>query len=105
MLTPFIKIFYPFYFYEAMNVLDIVNGHVHEVLNLGEDLSKTRLKICYSCPLYSNKLGGVCNSKLWLNVDTGDVSTIQKPGYKRGCGCRLAAKTRLANAKCPVEKW
>lgn len=88
-----------------MNAFDIVNGHVKEILNLGEDISKNRLKVCYRCPLYSNKLGGVCNSRLWLNVNTGDVSTIEKPGYTNGCGCRLQAKTRLPNAKCPVNKW
>lgn len=88
-----------------MNVVDIVTGHTKELLNLGEDLSKNRLKICYSCPLYSNKLGGICNSKLWLNVNTGDVSTTAKPGYVRGCSCRLNAKTRLANATCPASKW
>lgn len=88
-----------------MNVVDIVTGHTKELLNLGEDLSKNRLKICYSCPLYSNKLGGICNSKLWLNVNTGDVSTTVKPGYVRGCSCRLNAKTRLANATCPAGKW
>ena len=88
-----------------MNVIDIVTGHTKELLNLGEDLSKNRLRICYSCPLYSNKLGGICNSKLWLNVNTGDVSTTAKSGYKRGCGCRLSAKTRLAQAKCPAGKW
>lgn len=88
-----------------MNVLDIINGHVRELANIGEDISKKRLKICYSCPLYSSKFGGICNSKLWLNVNTGDVSIIEKSGYIRGCGCRLLAKTRLPNAKCPAEKW
>lgn len=88
-----------------MNVVDIVTGHTKELLNLGEDLSKNRLKICCSCPLYSNKLGGICNSKLWLNVNTGDVSTTAKLGYVRGCSCRLNAKTRLANATCPAGKW
>lgn len=88
-----------------MNVVDIINGHTKELLNLGEDLSKSRLHICYSCPLYSNKLGGICNSKLWLNVNTGDVSTTAKPGYVRGCSCRLNAKTRLTNAACPAGKW
>lgn len=88
-----------------MNILDIANGHVKEVLNLNQDLSNNRLKICYSCPLYTNNLGGMCNNKLWLNVNTGDVSMENKPGYKRGCGCRLLAKTRLPNAVCPVGKW
>ena len=58
-----------------------------------------------NCPLYSNRMGGICNNKLWLNINTGDVSTTNKPGYKSGCGCRLSAKTRLAQAKCPVGKW
>lgn len=88
-----------------MNVFDIVNGHTKEILNLNQDLSQNRLKICYSCPLYSKRFGGICNNKLWLNVNTGDVSTQPKEGYKNGCGCRLLAKTRLANAKCPVGKW
>lgn len=88
-----------------MNILDIANGHVKEILNLNQDLSTNRLKICYSCPLYSSKLGGTCNNKLWLNVNTGDVSMENKSGYKRGCGCRLLAKTRLLNAICPVGKW
>lgn len=88
-----------------MNILDIANGHVKEILNLNQDLSQNRLKICYSCPLYTTKLGGMCNNKLWLNVNTGDVSMENKQGYKRGCGCRLLSKTRLSNAVCPVGKW
>ena len=47
----------------------------------------------------------MCNSRLWLNVNTGDVSTTMKPGYINGCSCRLHAKTRLPNAKCPAGKW
>lgn len=88
-----------------MNIFDIANGHVKEILNLNQDLSQNRLKICYSCPLYTTKLGGMCNNKLWLNVNTGDVSMKNKQGYKRGCGCRLLSKTRLPNAVCPVGKW
>ena len=88
-----------------MNILDIANGHVKELLNKNEDISKIRLQICYRCPLYSTKLGGVCNSRLWLNVNTGDVSTVKKPGYVNGCSCRLNSKTRLPHAKCPAGKW
>lgn len=47
----------------------------------------------------------MCNSKLWLNPDTGDISVHEKNGYKRGCGCRLLAKTKLKTAKCPAGKW
>ena len=88
-----------------MEVKNIIQGHINEVFNINEDISKNRLKICYRCPLYSNKLGGICNSRLWLNRNTGDVSVIMKPGYIKGCGCRLRSKTRLPNAKCPVAKW
>ena len=88
-----------------MEIKNIIQGHINEVFNINEDISKNRLKICYRCPLYSNKLGGICNSRLWLNRNTGDVSVIMKPGYIKGCGCRLRSKTRLPNAKCPVDKW
>ena len=57
-----------------MNILDIANGHIKNIFNLNEDMSNNRLKICYACPLYSTKMGGMCNNKLWLNVNTGDVS-------------------------------
>lgn len=87
------------------NVGNIVKGHINELLNINEDISTKRLQICYSCPLYSNQLGGVCNNRLWLNPTTGDVSTKKKPGYINGCSCRLAAKTRLPNAVCPAKKW
>ena len=64
-----------------MEIGQIVKGHINEVLGLNKDLSEERLKVCYSCPLYSTKLGGLCNSRLWLNPNTGDISTIKKEGY------------------------
>jgi hypothetical protein len=88
-----------------MNILDIANGHIKEVLNLNEELSKNRLEICYKCPLFSKRLGGICSSKLWLNVNTGDVSSTAKEGYIRGCNCRMLAKTRIPNARCVAGKW
>ena len=88
-----------------MDIGQIVKGHINEVLGLNKDLSEERLKVCYSCPLYSTKLGGLCNSRLWLNPNTGDISTMKKEGYKRGCGCRLFAKTKLPEASCPLNKW
>ena len=88
-----------------MEIGNIIKGHLNEVLGLGKDLKEERLKICYMCPLYSSRLGGTCNNKLYLNVVTGDVSTSKKEGYKQGCGCRMQAKTTLPNAKCPVGKW
>ena len=47
----------------------------------------------------------MCNMRLWLNPETGDVSTEKKDGYYRGCGCRLRAKTTLSRENCPARKW
>lgn len=88
-----------------MDIGDIIHGHVNEFLNVNADISTPRLQICFACPLYSTKLGGLCNNRLWLNPNTGDVSTTEKEGYKRGCGCRLRSKTRLPHAVCPLGKW
>lgn len=88
-----------------MEIGQIIKGHINEVLDLNKDISQGRVAICKRCPLYSDRLGGTCNDRLWLNVETGDVSITKKEGYKNGCGCRLSAKTRLVNARCPLGKW
>ena len=86
-------------------IKDIVKGHVNELLGLNKDISLVRMDICRRCPLFLNELGGICNPRLYLNVETGDVSTKKKDGYVNGCGCRLSAKTRLSGSKCPNGKW
>lgn len=96
---------YSILYIKVMEVKHIVQGYINDVFNINENISKNRLKICYGCPLYSHRFGGVCNSRLWLNVQTGDVSITKKDGYKKGCGCKLSAKTRVPNAKCPLNKW
>ena len=88
-----------------MGVGDIVKGHVNELLNRNEDISKVRMDICRKCPLFISELGGICNPRLYLNVETGDVSTKKMDGYVSGCGCRLSAKTRLSKSRCPNGKW
>lgn len=88
-----------------MNVGQIVQGHAAELLGLNKDISQERMKICKMCPLFLNSMGGICNPKLYLNPETGDVSTTYKDGYGKGCGCRCLAKTRLVNAHCPNGKW
>lgn len=88
-----------------MEIGNIVNGHINELLGLNKNLKEVRLQICRRCPLYSSRLGGMCNNRLWLNKENGDVSISKKEGYVRGCGCRLRAKTTLANEKCPAGKW
>lgn len=88
-----------------MEIGNIVNGHVNELLGLNKDISTERMKICLKCPLYSPKLGGLCNNKLYIDPNTNDVSVYPKDGYVRGCGCRLKAKTSALNAKCIIGKW
>ena len=88
-------------------MIDIIDGHLKELFNKEEDLSKQRVNICKSCPLYKidSILGGICNSKLYLNLETNQVSTYPRKGYYNGCGCRIQAKSRLITAKCPLNKW
>lgn len=88
-----------------MEIGQIVKGTINEVLGLNKDISLERSKICYLCPLYSKKLGGICNNKLWLNIETGQISLEKKDGYYNGCGCRINAKTTLLDAECPIGKW
>lgn len=88
-----------------MEVGKVVQGHINEVLGLNKDIKNIRLNICKKCPLYTPRFGGMCNNKLWYNANSGDVSIAYKDGYIRGCGCRLQAKTTLADEKCPAGKW
>ena len=62
-----------------------------------------RLAICKRCPLYS--VQGKCNSSLWMNPNTNDVSTYAKIGYKRGCGCFINIKTKNPHSHCGLGKW
>lgn len=90
-----------------MGLSAILNGHTNRLLGLNTDMFTARIRICRGCPLYKKSviLGEICNSKLWYNPKTGDISEERKDGYVNGCGCVLAAKTRLANAVCPAKKW
>nr|DAT90374.1 MAG TPA: hypothetical protein [Caudoviricetes sp.] len=86
-------------------IADIVKGHIREAFNINEDLRSARIQICKKCPLYSPDFGGYCNSKLWLNPRTNQISDIEMLGWIRGCGCRLEAKTRNPNNHCNAGKW
>ncbi len=87
-------------------MLDILTGHINEILERNNEIYKFRIKICKSCPLFDrNKvLGWVCSNKLWINKD-GEVSKKEKDGFVKGCGCRLEAKLRNMNSKCIISKW
>lgn len=88
-----------------MGLQTIVHGHINEVLGKNKGLSEERMEICRRCPLYLDKMGGICNSRLFLNPQTDEVSTSKKLGYIKGCGCRLKAKTALNHSHCVANKW
>lgn len=89
-----------------MSIRQIIEGHVKEIRNENVDLKNERMNICKECPLYLNTLlGPICNPKRYLNIeDKTSWSTRELPGYKKGCNCRLDAKTRVSGSKCPVGK-
>ena len=88
-----------------MEIGNIVKGHVNEMLGLNKNIAEERMKICKVCPIYSTRLGGVCNGNLYLNPSNGDVSSYKKSGYVQGCFCRIKAKASIANEHCPANKW
>ena len=61
-----------------------------------------RLAICKKCPIYTR---GRCNSSLWLNPKTNEVSTYAKIGDVRGCNCMMEVKARNASNHCVAGKW
>lgn len=67
------------------------------------DFISNRLNICKKCPLYSDK--GICNNRLYLNIETGDTITYPKKGYINGCGCIIDVKVKNKNSVCPLKKW
>ena len=79
---------------------DILKGHVEELREGNQSIFETRMEVCKKCPLYKETMmGPICNPSKYMN-DQGDVSTSPMTGYKKGCGCRLNAKTRLTYATC-----
>lgn len=68
-------------------------------LNINE-----RLAICKRCPIF-NPNTERCNSKLWINPDTDDISTYPKSGYIRGCNCIVTIKAKNMNNHCIAGKW
>lgn len=88
-----------------MKIGEILSGHVKELLDINEDLYLERVKICEKCPLYSDKFGGYCNPKLWINPDTNQTSDVEMLGWVKGCGCVIRHKAKNKDGKCPIRKW
>ena len=89
-----------------MSINQIIEGHYRNLIDSNSNLMEERIKICKTCKLYKadSPLGEICNNKLYLNPKTDEVSYFKKEGFKQGCGCMLRAKTRIVDAKCPINK-
>lgn len=85
--------------------VNIIEGAINSAFSINKSMSEKRMEICRRCPIYSKVLGGMCNSRLLLDPETNDVSTKEKDGYYRGCGCKLSFKTSVASEECPAGKW
>lgn len=90
-----------------INAIDILQGHINELLSKEEDLSQARLEICSKCPILkeSPAFGYICDSTKYISPDGQHSDIRYHEGWTRGCGCRLKAKTRLKNAHCIINKW
>lgn len=88
-----------------VNPIKVAQGAVNDLLGLNQNISEKRMKICKICPIYSSKMGGMCNHKLWFNPATNEISLTKKPGFVNGCGCKLSFKTTLSGESCPGGKW
>lgn len=77
------------------------------IMENGNELYEKRIAICKECPLYKEtSIGPICNPRLYISeTDKQTVSDRPKIGHKKGCGCSLARKNKLPNAKCIVGKW
>lgn len=92
-----------------MKINEILEGHINELKALAgvanpkkEEIFAKRAAICNNCPL---KNGNNCNPRLFMDPETMDISTTRKPGYVKGCGCRLSAKQRSPSSECPAGFW
>jgi len=85
----------------------VLVAHFNELTGKNKDIGKERMEICNRCPLLTDSSiwGPICNSSLFLNKETMDTSEEAKPGYIRGCGCRLNAKTKDLKSHCPTKQW
>lgn len=88
---------------------EIVDGHINELRskiglasNSEEYIFAKRENICNACPL---KNGNNCDTQKWINPLTFEVATAPKDGFIRGCGCRLSAKQKSKQSRCPANFW
>lgn len=90
-----------------MELTQIIDGHIKELLNKEQELFDERIAICRECKLLTKDkiFGEICDRNKWINPITQHLSLEHLDGYINGCGCRMAAKARIAEAHCPLKKW
>jgi hypothetical protein len=84
----------------------ISEGFYNLLMQKEQELYEDRIAICKTCKIMKNDnvFGPICNSGLYLNPITDEVSYIPREGFNHGCGCVLSAKARVKEATCPNRK-
>lgn len=82
-------------------IAQILEGHANKALGkvglLPEDtlkLSEIRFAHCLFCHLTPRPAPGV-----------GNGPGMREEKYCNACGCDMEAKTKVIDAKCPIERW
>jgi len=90
-----------------MSISQIITGTFKNLLNKDAELYHERIAICHNCKLLKKDriFGEICNPDLFLNPATNELSPVEKPGFRSGCGCVLGSKTRVEESECPLGKW
>jgi len=90
-----------------MSINSIIEGTFKNLLNKDQALYLERIAVCHKCKLLKRDriFGEICNSTLFLNPRTNELSPIPKPGFKNGCSCVLGSKCRVLDEQCPLGKW
>lgn len=87
-------------------MINIVKGHINELLNKQQDLYEQRMKICKECPLITKTtVGPICDTRKCIDGNETYNRKNKSPNAICGCGCRLNAKLRLEDEKCVLNKW
>ncbi len=87
-------------------VQQIATGFINDILKREEELHQSRIAICEKCPIYDTSMAGpVCSAKKYYNTKTKVLTQYPSVGATNGCGCLLNKKTRVKDAKCPLDKW
>ena len=76
-----------------MSIRNIIEGHYNEIFDKNSETYNKRILICQKCSLLT---------KTWYGLV---CSAVKEEDGRKGCGCRVEAKTRDEYSKCPLGKW